>query len=178
MRRITSIWLLFVFLLPISSTYISFKFRQHHIRKEIKRQLKSGVNEDKLVLLKIPVSKEVSPGKDFKRMHEREFRYKGNMYDIVKQEKRGEITWYWCIWDKQETALFVQLDQMVDRAMRNSPTQQANDKLLEQFLDSLYYTEITLKLNLPLQNPSQPNTYFSEKEVIVTTSPPTPPPKA
>lgn len=178
MQRIISIWFLLLFFLPISSTYISFKFRQYHIRIEIKHHIKSGVSAEELVLLKIPVSLEENPSKDFKRMHAREFRYKGIMYDVVKQEFRQGSTWYWCLRDKQETTLFASLDEMVNRAMRNSPAQQADEERLEQFLDSLYVTENTHQLNYPLAKLFKAGAYSSEPSINNTTAPLTPPPQS
>ena len=178
MQRIISIWFLFLFFLPVSSTYISFKFRQYHIRKEIKHHIISGVSANELVLLKIPVSLEENPTDDFKHMHAREFRYKGIMYDVVKQENRQDTTLYWCIRDKQETALFAGLDDMVNRAMRNSPAQQAAEEMLDQFLDSLYLSENTHQLNHPLAKLYTPSAYSSERGIINTTDPLTPPPQS
>ena len=177
MQRIISIWFLLLIFLPISSTYFSFKFRQYHIRKEIKHHITSGVSAEELVLLKIPVSLEENPTDDFKRMHAMEFRYKGIMYDVVKQENRQGSTWYWCLKDKQESALFASLDDMVNRAMRNSPAQQAAEEMLDQFLDSLYLTEDTHQLNHTLAKLSKPGAYSPEPGIINTTAPLTPPPQ-
>ena len=179
MPRIISIWFLIIFFLPASSTYLSFKLRQYQIRKEIKYQIKSSLNETELILLKIPVSLEANPTKDFQRMHAGEFRYQGNMYDIVKQESHRGTTWYWCIWDKQETALFANLDEMVNRALTNNPVQQASHDQLKRFLDSLYYfTAETALLILPAEQLSVSEGYKKDRDISRAIAPLTPPPQS
>lgn len=156
-------------MLPASSTYISFKYRQH--------QIKNGISDDELVLLKIPVSLEEHPTKDFKRIHAKEFQYKGNMYDVVKQKSKGDTTWYWCIWDKRETALLANLDKLVHRAMSHNSAQQDNIEMLKKLLSSLYFTKYTIQLALPVAQKSKTTVHIAEHTISSIASPPTPPPQ-
>lgn len=138
MKRILPILLIFTLALPYSSTYLYFKQRQYVIRKSIKRQIKKGVSEKDLVLLKIPKWIENSENEEFKRIHSKEFRYKGEMYDIVRSQDYGNETWYWCVWDKEETALFAQLDELFDKAWNKDPAQQQTQERLMQFFHSIF----------------------------------------
>jgi hypothetical protein len=142
MFRITPILLLTVLLLPLAGTYTCFKIRQYKVHKTIKRQIKKGVEEKDLVLLKIHQDLEEKENSRFKRIHSKEFRFDGEMYDIVRQEQQGDITLYWCVWDKEETALFAELDIMVGKAMGTNPEQKKDSDKLNKFLSSLFFEEL------------------------------------
>lgn len=124
-----------MFVFNIGGIFIVFKYQQYHVRKEIKKQIKQGVPEDELtVIIKTAENSDqfvwVKPGK--------EFRYKGTMFDIVRQTtgNNGDIT-YHCINDTQETTLFVNLDKQVKKNMdaRNN----GNDPVNNLF-QSLYFS--------------------------------------
>jgi hypothetical protein len=134
--------LLLILLLPAAGSQLYFGFRFHQIKKEIKRQLKQGVPDDELELLKIPRSFETGADPRFERIHAREFRYLGRMYDIVRQETRGDTTWYWCIHDFRESALFAQLDGLARQASDGDrPSRESRERLL-RFFQSLYLAEL------------------------------------
>lgn len=100
---------------------MAYEARLHVIRKNVKRKIKKGARESDMVKLYIPKTLEAKPDASFTRIHSREFRYKGQMYDIVKQTDLGDTTLYWCIWDKEETALFAQLGSLFDKAKKHDP---------------------------------------------------------
>lgn len=116
-----------------------FHLRQQQVRQEMKMRIKQGVPEGELILLKITRSEEEnSPA--FQRIHEREFRYHGQMYDIVRQEQHSDTAWYYCVSDDQETVLFTHLDEQVARTMNSNPDQQRQQTQLQRFLQSLFFS--------------------------------------
>lgn len=131
MRTVISLLLLFLLFQP--SAYVAFfKLQQHHIRKEIKQKIKRGVPDDELVLLKIAKNSDIASDNFFRLMFENEIRLDGNMYDIVRQEDRGDTTWYFCILDDKETGLFTNLDGWVKREFdKNSDRKSNNDRRLQ-----------------------------------------------
>lgn len=110
MKKLLSILLVLILLFNIGGFYVVIKSRQYAIRKEVKRQIKHGVDEKDLV--PILVNDDNQDQLDWK--HSKEFRYKGSMYDIVRTEfnENGTIT-YHCIIDDNESALFNDLDRLV-----------------------------------------------------------------
>ena len=140
MQTLTSI-LLFLMLFQQAGYLVIFKARQYQIRKEIKHRIKAGVPENELILLKIPQALEKSRNPVFQRIHAREFRYDGKMYDIVRSQVNGDTTWYYCIADVQETRLFANLEELVNQNMHQNPEQkQQNEKLL-RLLGAFYYNQ-------------------------------------
>jgi hypothetical protein len=139
MRNVISILLLVLALFQAAGHLIIFKIQQYEICKEIKRQIKAGVPEEVLVLLKIPRTLEAAPNSIFQRIHEREFRYDDKLYDIVRQETHGDTTWYYCLSDEKETQLFANLDELMKRDMnRNAERRQQIGRLLH-LLGSLFF---------------------------------------
>jgi hypothetical protein len=178
MFKYRAILLLLVLQIPIGGTYLVFKHRQFNIRKEIKRQIKWGASEDDLVLLKIPRELEEKPNKQFKRIHSREFRFEGEMYDIVRQEARGDTTWYWCIWDEEETALFAGLDEALNRALGADPVNREAGNQLDRFLKNLVlcrFSQVNISLLQPAGNPPAFSFHLTLSTRYIP--PPTPPPE-
>lgn len=107
-----------------SGAFVVFKLQEFLIKKEIKQRIKAGVSESELVLIKIPVEWETKGNEAFQRIHSREFRYFGEMYDIVRYEKHDDTTYYHCIHDVKESALFANLDDLVRKDNHPNPERQ------------------------------------------------------
>lgn len=176
MRVLPAISLLFLLLFQTASHLFVFKIQQYQIRKEIKRQIKAGVSEEELVLLKIPLALELSPNNVFKRMEAHEFRYHGEMYDVVRQEQHGDTTWYYCLWDEKESELFAELDEQVARQMNQNPEQKQQQEWLERLLQALYLTDTNHHLILHFTNKNHSSVYYSFVLKNWSQAPPTPPP--
>ncbi|HRI46724.1 MAG TPA: hypothetical protein PK559_06455 [Ignavibacteriaceae bacterium] len=89
--------------------FILFKSLEVKYKREIKTLIKSGIPEDKLiefVFHKSIVDKEI---KNFKWVKNYEFRYEGEMYDIIRTKVIGDSIYYSCFHDLKESALFSNL---------------------------------------------------------------------
>lgn len=110
MQRCTSTLLVLLFLYNSAGYVMVFTALQYRIRKEMKTVLRQSVPEEQLQKLAIPLAEEQAPDGAFLRIHEREFRYRGSLYDIVRSERRGDTTIYYVINDVAEEKLFALLD--------------------------------------------------------------------
>jgi hypothetical protein len=115
-----------------------FKIRQYEIRREIKQRIKAGIPETELALHKIPNTLEIKTNSAFQRIDEREFRYDGVIYDVVRQEIHGDTTWYYCLRDEDETRLFANIDELVQQDMAGNPQHRKQVDELLRILDVLY----------------------------------------
>jgi len=70
--------------------------------------------------------------------HDREFEYRGEMYDIVKLEQSADSITYWCIHDKAETQINRQLDALTSLATGSDPQHQTSLGYFFSFLKSLF----------------------------------------
>jgi len=155
--------------------FIIFKVLEYNTKKEIKTRIKLGVPEYELVLLKIPKSIEEKPNKHFQRIHEKEFRYKGEMYDIVKEENKTDTTYYYCIHDKEETKLFANLDTMIKNEM-NNPEKEKKLNGLIQIINGTYF-KIDIETDLKPFISERIFEIYSPALILIKNSPLTPPPK-
>ena len=142
------------------------------MRKEIKKQIKEGVPEDELTIIK-------QTSENFDELvwikPNKEFTYKGTMYDVVRKtiEYNGDVT-YHCINDKQETTLFVNLDEQVRKTMdsRNN-----GKDPLQNLFQSLYFSDFFVRLDLKIhstkiENFSEYSSHYSSPELNVSGPPP------
>ncbi len=171
-KRRICIFLLFIFAFNIVGVLVVFKVRQLIIRHEIKQNIKIGVSLDKLHI--ITVSK--ANHSELIWESDDEFRYKGDMYDIVKKEILNDSTIiYHCINDKQETELFANLDELVKKNMgKDNPVKHAAEKLFK-VLSLIYLKDhISSELN-ELYNSgwySMYNIHYVSPFIAIKTPPP------
>lgn len=94
----------------LAGIFLVFKIQQSQIRHDIKMKLKQGVPEEDLHKISFA----------FNELHlidwvrkDKEFKYRSQMYDVVRKETDGKQVHFFCVNDTQETQLFVNLDAMV-----------------------------------------------------------------
>lgn len=133
---ILSGWLVAVILTCTVGEYLVFKSVQFSIRRQIKAQIKASIPEEKLVCIAIATAQ---PPKAFRFVEKEEFRYYGKMYDVVKKEERGDSTYYFCIFDEQETALFATLQEDTRREWRDNPKPQRQQQALLKLIPKFYF---------------------------------------
>ncbi|MGA0555549.1 hypothetical protein ACO2Q8_02790 [Larkinella sp. VNQ87] len=102
MRTSLLILLLFTLGLPFWGTYSLLHVQKFRVKQQVAERLAAGENESRLVLLKLAVS-EVKT--QLRWEHEREFEYRGQMYDVVETILTGDSVLYRCWWDQEETRL-------------------------------------------------------------------------
>jgi hypothetical protein len=128
-----------------SLDYFVFKYRQTVIRKEIKKQIKNGVEESELFVFSYTkihsgIIDWVKQGK--------EFRKDGSMYDIVHLDFKDGEWFYQCVDDSQEAKLFVELDQLVKNRMNGNSSDDYMKNLIKDFVKVYFETEKTVFLSL------------------------------
>lgn len=113
-----------------------FLSKRYAIRKEIKRKIKSGVDEKDMFFFQLS---EVENDPSFYWENDHEFHYKGSMYDVVKRD--GNLVK--CINDDQEAKLFAGLDQLVRKRMdgRSSEVKPIQLLLFTQMSNELVFTQ-------------------------------------
>jgi len=176
-RKIAPVFFLIIFFLPVTSPYFLFKIRQSAIHHAVQELINRITLEKKLIVLKIPLSAE-QQGVIFERTDRMEFRYKGKMYDVARAEKHDDITWYWCVWDKEETALEENLKEAKGKAMGTTADSTHNEETLSLFLNTLFLNTNVAKNDMPVKDLTKNNYYYwRAHDITRSITPPTPPPK-
>lgn len=161
------------FLAGQSIDYFVFKYRQNAIRKEIKAEIKNGVNEKELFTFTVTDiylgnAVWIKPGKEFK--------LNGTLYDIVRKEYKNGITYYKCINDKQETKLFADLDRTIQKRMNEDSGDDYVKNMVKDFVkfipDSVtdhcdFSKIINSSFSLPFFKSSYFFTFFSPPKNLI-----------
>ena len=103
-KQLASI-LLFFFLFNSTGYYFIFELYKYHVKKEMQALTAKGSVE--LTILRI-TDADHDPG--FQRVEKKEIRYKGSLYDVIKEVRSGGTTIFYCIHDKKEEKLLATMN--------------------------------------------------------------------
>jgi len=103
---------------------------------DIKALLKKQIPESQLIAIKTDLSN-VNQLTWYKT--DKEFMYKGKMYDVVRSEKKTNSVTYYCISDSKETELRATLNKYIKENIAGNSSQK-NDvhQLFKKFIQSVY----------------------------------------
>ncbi len=152
MRKYISFILLIIILFISNGYHLYFKYLQHNIQHEIKHKIKNGLNENELFVIVVSTNneKEIEWTKKNK-----EFRYKGEMYDLVKIKIKNNKKIYYCINDVKEEHLIANFTKQNRR--RNKILLR-----LKKLLNNKYFPK-TYSVNNKIL---QANIYFTEYQFL------------
>ncbi|MCB0445850.1 MAG: hypothetical protein KDC68_09415 [Gelidibacter sp.] len=112
MKRAIAIALASIFTFNILGNYALLMVHKYEVKRELISFLKTGVADAQLTLIKITSKNK----KDLYWKEAHEFKYKGEMYDVVKTEKKdANTTIYYCITDSKERQLLTDLENQTDK---------------------------------------------------------------
>jgi actin-related protein len=105
--------------------YLNFEIEQFRIKEEIKDKIINNLPEKDLTLVKISSrdKEKITWTEDSK-----EFRYNGNMFDVVNIKIKSDTTCYYCFNDEKESQLFTNLDKLVKEQTDNSRSRTCEKK--------------------------------------------------
>ncbi len=130
---------------PFSATYLWLHIQKRLIKKEVKAKLIRELDKSELTHF---IFSKAQAKTDLRWEHHKEFEYKGEMYDVVETEVKGDSIHYVCWHDKAETKLNQRLKTLIAKATSSTPEQQERESLCYQLLKSLVMqseTELWLK---------------------------------
>ena len=175
-QRITAIIVLTILLLNIASRYPAFKFEQWQIHKEISRRLESLLPEKELHRVSIPKN-----SKDIEWIRKgKEFRYKGQFYDVARSEEVADNVNYYCINDEDETKLANEYDSFVSsqHGDDSSASKNVSISVLKIFFSLIYLPKQEIAVKLPIAHLQPGNScyccFYSSAFISITGPPPKP----
>ena len=163
-----------VFIYNLFGYYIVFHLVQFQVRDEVKTRLKFSVSENDLVLISIEDGSEsvliwVKP--------EKEFRYQGQMYDIVKLKKTKFKTLYYCLQDFKESKLFEHLDRHINNYIAHNPDQQNKTKTLLNTMAKVFFIQKDNLSILKVGSVTINDTFYIQNYQSISLDIGSPPPK-
>lgn len=155
--------------------YPIFKLLQLQAKENVEATLKRGITTDKLKRVEADKANDIVWEDEGK-----EFRYHGEMYDIVKTDTiKGKVVYY-CFNDTKESQLFTELETLVGKQMGNERTHTgAAAKILMRLMAQTYLP--VNQCNLHLFHPGNISRYsyhYHFIQGIAYTNIVSPPPEA
>ncbi len=165
MRKLISITLVFTFLFNIGGYYLWFSVIQYGIQKEIRGEIAAGVKDEDLTLIVISDNEEseiiwIKPNK--------EFRYNGEMYDVVKIKDLPGKKQYYCINDTKEEQLIAAFD-------KTHNTKKESEKKVKRTFNYSFYLQPSIinKLVYPIGFTFPPiNNFYTSSATEIHSPPP------
>lgn len=110
---------------------------RHRARQHMQRRV-AAVSESvgetaALQHLIIPRTEQKQPGSSFMRINDHEFRYRGKLYDIVREERRGTVWHVWALHDHEEEHYLKALAQTLDAPMLFAQPTRPTHELLHAY---------------------------------------------
>ncbi len=168
-----TVFLFLTLLLPFGSTYLLLPLRKELVKREVRERLAEEVPWEGVTLLKFSRAETRTL---LRWEHDREFEYRGQMYDIISVTERGDSIWYKCFHDRAETELNRKQAELLAHTHTPQDLDTSIYTQLFSFLRSLYLNHppvlVSLSL-LPCAAPAQQDGYLERLQA----APPVPPPE-
>ena len=176
MKRFIAIFLLIFFVFSQYGHFALFKLAQVDIRNEIKNEIKAGISDQKLLLIRLAVGNTSGETTDFKWKGKNELWYKGGLFDVVKRHFQNDTLFLYCLNDKQEELLFANLGNLINCSSDYNNLIKNLNKIINQKTEQIIYFAFSGTQTVTTGTPVTyfiPETYCSSARNEV----PSPPPK-
>ena len=178
LKKNTAILLFICLIVPFLGTYTWLQHKKHQTKEMVKRHILTHADKKELVTLTFSTAETAT---ELHWEHDSEFEYKGQMYDIVETQIHEDSISYICWWDHQETALNLQLQQLVEKTLESDPQNHQKQDDLTNFYKSLYFASHDVTVFLPsttcLKNLKSSLFYRKSIYLPFYTTPLSPPPE-
>jgi hypothetical protein len=144
--------------IALGFTFNSFGFVFHFIierenaKQEALEKITKLVSKDLVEIVKVSIAN-YENGINIQKVDDREIRYKGKMYDIIKQEISKDSISFYCVRDDKENEL--------EKELANAIRKNLNDKMatnsLLNFNTQIQYADYDLKISI--SSPCRKNSY-------------------
>lgn len=138
MRKLPGILLLLCLAAPLIGTYAGLRFEKYRVRKELKIRMLAGLPDSVLVFFQFSKN---ACNTLLRWEHAREFEYRGEMFDVVKQSVRNDSLLLWCWRDHAETKLNSQLRRLIAEYQNNDPCRHEKEHRLALFFLTLFHED-------------------------------------
>jgi hypothetical protein len=98
--------------------YAILSYERHEIREKVEHKILKSLKKSELICI-------VADDKNLPKIEwehlEKEFRFEGNLYDVVYSENALGVTHYYCLSDKDETILEAKIDKLLENQTEKLP---------------------------------------------------------
>lgn len=165
--------LLLILLFPTALAYLFFAWQKHQVKEAVKAQLLAGMDASELTELKFS---RADAGVLLEWEEEREFEYRGQMYDVVDVAVEDDSIRYLCYRDHAESRLKQELKRLLASPLKSDPATADNTLRLITFFQSLFCVEKPSLAPL-LWGRAAPRHFCASPTGLPSGPPPVPPPE-
>ena len=160
--------------LPFVGSYAWLKSRIALAKDGAKIKISKYVPKDDQVIWKFTTA-DAETKLDWE--HSREFEYKGQMYDVIRSEMRGDTMWYWCYWDRKESDIKKQINELAVYLMGPGQDSRHTGRFITDFFGTLFFPVQQQENNFVLDiQSSRCLTPYTFPLSLYYAAPPAPPP--
>jgi hypothetical protein len=175
LKKFFAIFLVITITAPFVGTYTWLQYKKYQVHEEIRLRIKAGVENRELNVFQFS---KIETKSLLRWEHEKEFEYKGEMYDVVLSKEKGDSIIFFCLKDHKETSINQQIKLLVSIAIGQDQQQRENQKRLTWFSKSLYHALLfSWSLPHPNNHSKKGNTPYYSNYSSIHLPPPFPPPK-
>ncbi|MCB0585042.1 MAG: hypothetical protein KDD06_06945 [Phaeodactylibacter sp.] len=173
-RKATGILMLICLAGPLLATYSWLQWRKARLKREVRRLVIAGIDQEELALLKFT---EEETRSQLRWNGPEEFEYRGQMYDVVESCAEGDTLYFWCWWDHKETQLDRHIEELLAFVLGKDARNKEAQKRLAHFFRSLYFSAFA-HWKAPAFHPAgRPAFAYIFYRALLHYPPPVPPPE-
>jgi hypothetical protein len=90
---------------------IGYYFLFEMSRQKARNEMQTTIQRHSLRIVTLSIA-DIGNDREFQKINDKEFRYKGVMYDLVQASKIGNTTVFYCFHDVKESKLFSGLERL------------------------------------------------------------------
>ncbi|TGE24972.1 hypothetical protein E5K00_07160 [Hymenobacter aquaticus] len=133
MKQLIAFVLLVLFLYNLVGFYPAYTWRQHQFREQAERQRRAHLPDQALVRVRVARTAAGEAAPQWQEKHE--FRWRGQLYDVVRQQASADSITYFCWHDQGEEKLLAGLHRHVEELTHPNPEA---GKTAKKLLDHLF----------------------------------------
>lgn len=173
-KKYLGILLLFFLVSPYFFSYIFLKNEIRLVKKKAKHKIEEAIAFEDLTKLTFSIN-EVKELLVFKG--EKEFEYKGNMYDIIYSNKSDNNITYWCVNDNEETALNNKVNDLLTLMLQKNAKKSTHQRIVAKYFPNYYQNKTERLLSVYHLSQIHQNSIYRFSCKTFQTAPDSPPPK-
>lgn len=174
MKSLRSYILILVLLTPFLSSYLLMNYEIKKVKKEIKHRLKNELKPEDYISFAIARSQLHLLNWE----HDKEFEFRGEMYDVVSTTSIGDSIHYTLWWDHEESSLHKKLNRLLNLAWGSSENSKRSKHSLVFSLLHFFVETMQFKNHIPLANASPNEIYLDLKASLPYINVEVPPPQS
>jgi hypothetical protein len=176
LKKITSIFLIFLLLLDSCGFFIVYLELSHHFKQEASSKINDFIPDNQLEIIAFHLSELTKTNSPLRILENDEIKINEALYDVYKKEIKGDSVYFYCINDANEnileTAFTIYVDTKTQDTSKNIPL---HNILVNIFKVAIVPLEINYSYN---QSSIKFTTHIDYLFTQYAVDIPTPPPKS